>query len=166
MDDLKIYNIDEKIAEAAAAVNIDEETGEITGQDEFNQMLQAGTDKVLSTARYLATREPELEAMKALVKNLRYRIQAEEKRQVFFRSCLVRALSALDKPELSAPDILVKLKKLPPSVVVEDETKIPEQYVKTEVKKSFDLIAMKAQLKAGTEVPGASLKAGYTVAIR
>ena len=80
-DDLRIYNIDQKIDDAAAALTVDEETGEIVGGAEFEKLLQQSADKVLNCARYLAVRENALEAMKAHYKNTSIRIQQEEKRK-------------------------------------------------------------------------------------
>lgn len=166
MDDLKIYNIDQKIGDAAATLTVDEETGEIIGGVEFEALLQQSADKVLNCARYLATRETALDALKAHYKNTSIRIQQEEKRQVWLKQCVIRAVQALHTDTLEAEDIRVKLKKLPASVFVEDENKIPEEFKKQKVTETIDKTKIVTLLKAGQEVPGCSLSRGFRVEIK
>ena len=165
-DDLRIYNIDQKIDDAAAALTVDEETGEIVGGAEFEKLLQQSADKVLNCARYLATRENALEAMKAHYKNTSIRIQQEEKRQSWLKQCVIRAVQALHTDTLEAEDIRVKLKKLPASVFVEDEKLIPEEFKKQKVTETIDKTRIVTALKAGQEVPGCSLSRGFRVEIK
>lgn len=166
MDDLKIYNIDKVIQDAAAAVTVDPETGEIVGQAELEALLQQGQDKVLNTARYLTSRATALEAMKEHMKAMRARIQAEEKRQAFFKECILRALMTLDKTALSDADIEVKMRKMPPSVKIEDESLIPAEFRKQKVEESFDLVGIKNAMKGGTTVPGAMLFSNWGIQIK
>lgn len=157
MDNLRIYNVPALISDAAAKVEIDTETGEITGGDDLEALLKQGEEKILSCGRYLSMRGKDLEAMKEHVKSMQARIKAEERSQAWLKSCMIRAIRALNTTSVEDSDILVKLKKCPPSVFIEDETKIPDCYIVREVKEIADKKAILADLKAGKEVAGCSM---------
>ena len=167
-DDLRIYNIDELVSDAYAKVQVDPETGEITGGEELDAILQQGAEKILSCGRYLAVRARDLEAMKAHVKSMQSRIKAEERSQQWLKTMMIKAVKALNTTSVESTDIVIKLKKLPPSVFVEDETKIPDTYVKRETKtvESVDLRGILADIKAGKEVAGCSIHNGFRVEIK
>jgi hypothetical protein len=57
----------------------------------------------------------------------------------------------------------MKLKKNPPSVVIDDLTQIPTQYQRQKIQVDIDKVAIKAAIKAGEEVPGAHLEQGTSL---
>lgn len=165
-DNLRIYNIDALVGDAAAKVQINPETGEIEGATELEALLAQGEEKVLNCGRYLATRTRALEAMKEHIKDVQARIKAEEKRQSYLRSMMLRAVRALSTTSLEAPDIVVKLRSLPPSVFIENEELIPSKYFELKQDMILDKRAVLNDLKAGREVKGCSLSRGFKVEIK
>jgi Holliday junction resolvase RusA-like endonuclease len=57
----------------------------------------------------------------------------------------------------------MKVKKNPPSVVIDDLTQIPTQYQRQKIQVDIDKVAIKAAIKAGEEVPGAHLEQGTSL---
>lgn len=166
MNELKIYNIDEVVSAAANRVQIDEESGEITGQEELDALLHQSKDKILNTARYLQERKVVLAGMKQAKKDLDARIKREMNYQAFLERCVIEALQFFGTKKEEAPDIAVSLRRLPASVQVLDLEQIPEVFFKIKEVKDLDKIAIKDALKAGTEVPGASLESGVGLSIK
>ena len=165
-DNLRIYNIDALISDAAAKVRVNQETGEIEGADELEALLTQGEEKVLNCGRYLATRSRALDAMKEHIKDIQTRIKAEERRQTYLKSMMLRAIKALNTTDLEAPDIAVSLRKLPPSVFIENEELIPSKYFNLKQDLILDKRAVLAELKAGKEVKGCSLSRGFKLEIK
>lgn len=165
-DDLKIYNIEQKIDDALSAMYVNEETGEIIGGDEVERLLAESAGKVLSTARYIEMRETLVEALKAKRQNISLRIKSEERRLDWLKTQTVRAIQTLHTTSLEDQDTVVKLRKLPPSVFVENEEQIPPRYFNLKQDLILDKKAVLTALKAGEEVKGCSLAQGYALSIK
>ena len=165
-DDLRIYNISQKIDDALSAVSVNEETGEITGGEEVERLLAESSDKVLSTARYIEMRAALVETLKEKKKSIDLRIKTETRRLDWLKAQTIRAIQALNTVSLEDADTVVKLRRLPASVFVEDETKIPTQYLVLKQETALDKKAILADLKAGKTVDGCSLSQGFTVSIK
>lgn len=162
--ELKIYNIADALMQAANAITVDEETGEIVGQEAFDAMLAEGQDKVLDAARYLRTRSFDLKAMEEVAHDLNARIRAEKKRQEWLNERILDAMEAFGVQKIEAPDVCLKVAKKPASVEIFDEDQIPGRYIKTVLEPSKSSI--KEALKRGEDVPGACLKYGFRLSIK
>jgi hypothetical protein len=157
MSDLKIYEIDDAIQSALDAIEVDTETGEILNADRLDAVVADARLKVVSTAKYRAMRKATLKGMEEAYKALGARIKAEKKRDEWLAAMQLRAMHSLGDKSIEAPDILVKIGKLPPSVRILDEAQIPAEYVKAKMETSIDKLAIASDLKAGKSVPGAML---------
>lgn len=74
------------------------------------------------------------------------------------------AMQALGVSELVGSDIRFTLQKSAPSVIVEDESLIPEEFKSTKVTISIDKKKLKDALSL-SDLPGASLKEGVTLKV-
>ena len=61
---MKLYEINDAIRCALDTVQIDEETGEITGAEALHEIEALANDKVEATALYLRESDAEIEAVK------------------------------------------------------------------------------------------------------
>jgi hypothetical protein len=59
--------------------------------------------------------------------------------------------------------ISFQLKKNPPSLIVHDESKIPEQFIETVVTRKVDKTAIKSALKLGEKIDGVELVQGESL---
>lgn len=164
--DLKIYNIPDLIINAASLVEVDEETGELVGKEQLETLVKQSQDKIVDTARYLRTRQFDLIAMEEVKKSLEARIKAEKKRQEWLNNCLLDAMQFMGIQKITSADISLKLAKKPASVLVEDESLIPEDYIRTKVEKSVDKTLIKDALKTGQNIPGVKLVEGFRLSIK
>lgn len=78
-----------------------------------------------------------------------------EKRIEFRRAVIEQAMSVAELPTAQLPGYTITLSARPAQMVVTDEALIPSQYFKAEPK--LDRSALKEALKAGADIPGASL---------
>ena len=61
--------------------------------------------------------------------------------------------------------VLLSIRKNPPSVTIDDQSKIPDRFIRTITEVSVDKAALREELKI-REVPGARLEAGERLEIR
>ena len=92
---------------------------------------------------------------------------AWEKQAEQLEGYVKRTMEAWDKTELVGEGLKIKLKRNPPSVVLDDDYqgKIPEKFWKTVVPppvRSVNKAAIAKALKAGEEVPGVDLNISST----
>lgn len=106
------------------------------------------------------------EAIKTQRDNLAARASRLEAQGEAIRAALQSAMAAAEMARLELAAATLSRRKVPPKVVVEDETKIPSFYWKRADPK-LDLAALKNDMKNGTKVPGAAMgDPSETISIR
>lgn len=98
-------------------------------------------------------------------KELSSRKERYTRRKDAMRSLLLRLLKAADLNKVSLPEATVSIGKGRAGVEIVDEALLPDNVVK--LKREPDKTAIKAELDAGNEVPGAVLRiGGETLTVR
>ena len=124
------------------------------------------SDKVANGIGLIQSLKAMTEAMKAEEKRISNRRKVIEKKTENVKDWYQRNLEAMGKTKVETPRGTMSVQKNPPSLVIDDETKIPDAY--------FDIIPehaelnkekLKAALK-GEEIPGAHLEQGKGLRIR
>lgn len=161
---LKLYEISADYLEAMEGLaDMDDMSTEAIA-DTLEGIAGAWEDKALNVARYVRT----LEAEASVIEDLKWRTEAR------FKSIAATAarLKAYLKAEMErtglrpkAADIAIRMQTNPPSVVVDDESLIPDGYFRTEIVRSMRRIEMAAAMKNGEQVPGAHLERTKRVVI-
>ena len=100
------------------------------------------------------------DSLKAVVADYTARRQRLEARVEGYRALLLKLLIAADLPRLEIAEATVSTRRVPPKVVIDDETAIPADCRKTKTVESIDREAVKTALEAGFTVPGAHLSNG------
>lgn len=77
------------------------------------------------------------------------------------RSAIERAMSVAELHRLELPEATLSLRRVPPGLLILDETAMPDSYFKPSPPK-LDRNALKEALKAGTMIDGARLDNGST----
>ena len=157
MTELKIYEISDALMDALDNVRVDEETGEIVGMDEVNDVKVSAETKIVATAKYIATREALCNAMYAAERSISARKKAETRRLDFLKDQIIKGMQSLDSRLIEAPDVAIQVHQNPESVSIFDESQIPSEFCKTETITTIDKAAIKTALKSGRDVPGARL---------
>jgi len=145
------------------------EFGEEMDAEMFGDTLSSITDAIELKAENIAYVIRNLEADAAVIKEEEQRLaerrKAAENRVKGLKTYLLEQLESAGMKSVKTPLITVSVANNAPSVVVSDESTLPEQYLVPQPPK-VDKKAISAALKAGEEVPGCSLVAGKSVRIK
>lgn len=99
-----------------------------------------------------------IEALDAAIGTLKARQQRIEVRQATRRALIEQAMMLLERKKLERPGATITMAERAPSVKVDDESAIPSRFFTT--KPVLDKKALNEAVKAGEDVPGASLTNG------
>lgn len=145
----------------ASAAAVREALGDDDDTQAFWDTLEGETDalefadKLLAFAQEAAAME---DAIAAQIDQLRARKERMARRQSAAKANLLALLDATGEKKMERPIATVSRRAGSLSVHITDEAAIPTQLCK--VVKTPDKTAIKAQLKAGETVPGATLERG------
>jgi hypothetical protein len=121
------------------------------------------TDKVLNISRFIVNMEGLAESIQEAEKRMKARRQAAENSATRLREYLLSMMQATGVAQAVSGDIQVSLSRIPPSVRIVDETKIPEKFMRTKV----TVEPNKTAIKEAGGCPGAEIVTGqYRVAIK
>lgn len=136
-------------------------------QDEVNNALLTLEDELQEKGenciKYLDSLQDNIDAAKANKKKLDAYIKALESRKKRVEKACIYALDTLQVKSIMTGWGEMKVKKNPPSVVIDDLMQIPTQYQRQKIQVDVDKVAIKAAIKAGEEVPGAHLEQGTSL---
>jgi hypothetical protein len=105
-------------------------------------------------------------ALRSRLVNMRERLTRIEARAEKKRALVASVMDRADLRKLTEPDFTVSLRPTAQPLVITAESEIPATYWKPQAPK-LDRSALIASLKAGEQVPGASLgNGGVTIAVR
>ncbi len=98
------------------------------------------------------------DAIKSRIDGMAKRKAAAEKREEAFRALILRLLQKADLRKVSLPEATLSIAAVPPSVVIVDETAIPDNCYR--VKKEINKPVIKALFANGETVPGCAMSNG------
>lgn len=153
---IKIYSIPEIHRQMLDGVRVDEETGEILGRDELIEFEGKAEEKIENTLLYVKEREVLASAIAEEIQSLQKRLKAERNRIGWLKEYATQSFESLGLEKIESSKIRIKWRMNAPSVLIEDEGKIPELYWKHPAP-VLDKIGLLADLKAGVAVDGASM---------
>ena len=136
-------------------------------QDDVNNALLTLEDELQEKGenciKYLDSVQDKIDAAKANKKKLDAYIKTLENRKKRVEKACIYALDTLQVKSIMTGWGEMKIKKNPPSVIIDDLTQIPTQYQRQKIQVDIDKVAIKAAIKAGEEVPGAHLEQGTSL---
>jgi Siphovirus Gp157 len=133
---------------------------------DIERYLQAEVAKVDSLSNYLAMCESQQSAAKSEIERLRARASMWENREERVRSYVQRVMEQGGYKKLEGRTATFMLRAVPASVVIIDESEIPEEFKRTVVSVSLDKGAIKKAIHEGRNVPGADLSMGKNALVR
>lgn len=155
---MTLYEINQEIEAAIAAMfdEVDEETGEVKpGTVELlNQLQVARDEKIENIGVYIKNLTAEAAAIKAEEKNLKARREAKENRAERLKKYLTDQLGGENWTKSAKVSLTFRTSS---PVEIDDESKIPEQYMKVKTEMAPDKTAIKKAIDAGEKVPGAHI---------
>lgn len=156
---MKLYEINDRIYELLNQEVIDPETGEIldvNGFDQLKELELAREVKIENTGLFIKNLDADIAALKEEEKRLAERRKAKENKANYTKRFLSDFLKNEEVSKFETARCKLSFRKSE-SVTIEDETLIPDEFIKTETIKNPMKNDIKKALKAGKEVPGAGL---------
>jgi hypothetical protein len=161
---MNLYEISEKYREAILAIS-EMEPEEMTDEDQQQRISKALGDiedsfqnKALAIGKYISQESFSAEALKTVELRIQQRRKSAEKRVTWLTEYLRSNMEHLGFGDISDPEIKLKLKRLPPKVILEDESIIPESFKESKIEVLIRRAQIMDALKSGTAVPGAFLR--------
>ena len=114
--------------------------------------------KARNVAAFIRNSQAEVDAVKEAAKKLSQRAATEQKAIDRMIDYLKFNMEQAGITEIRSPELLLKIKTNPPSVIIDDELSIDKKYKSEKVTISVDKTAIKKDIQAGNEVVGAHLE--------
>lgn len=153
---MRLYEISDKYEKLIDQL-YDAETGEINSLSvkELSNLQQSSEEKCIAIASFIENMEYERKAIEEAKNRMARRESLLKKKISSIKTYMLSNMERLDIKKISSPYFDITLCKNPPSVEIYDETIIPKQYHKVEIK--FDVAKLRHDLLNGIEVKGARL---------
>lgn len=154
---LSLYTIEKEYLQIADALI--ENGGELTEELELALLINKEQLQVKSAgyAFVIKDKQAEIEAIDKEIERLTNLKKVRDNAIERLKTSIKQAMEMYGVEKIESNTITITLAKSPASVLIEDESLIPEFYIKSEVKKSILKKEIANDLKAGLEVKGASL---------
>lgn len=160
-----LYDYKEAYLEALNAVQVDEETGEISGFEAFEKAEGDLLEKIEAVACYIKDLDAFGKALKAEADNLDKRAKTITNKAAYLRNRLTACMDSIGQDKYESPKCRVSFRSSKQTVIT-DEAAIPAVYVTIVEERKIDKNAIKAELAAGHEVSGASLQVNRNIQIK
>ncbi len=163
---MNLYQISQEYEQILDELYDDEGNVNQTALIKLEENGVAMEKKAIAIASYIKNLEAEREAIKQAKQQMAEREKRNKKREDELTGYLLSNMERRGITKVSCPYFNIKLKKCPPSVQIQDETQLPEEYIRTKIEKSPDKIKMLQEMKVGVIIPGACLQQNMTLEIR
>ena len=146
--------------EDAVISGADADTGEI---DDvlvalLDEIQMSAEDAVIGAANVYRSAKAEVDAYRQEEKHLAEMREKLEARIDAFSAAVEKFCTRMGIEKIDGTRAKVGFKKNPPSVKVDNEAEIPEEFIRVKTEKSIDKSAIKKAIQSGKEVPGAHLE--------
>lgn len=166
MSGISLYQMVDEYKQALAGLaelDIDEQTL----ADTLEGLTGELTVKAQNVAAFALNLEAESEAIKAVERRLADRRKAIENRSKRLREYLLCNMKSACISEIAAIDKSFRIRVMAgrESVVIDDESSIPAEFVRTKTIAEPDKVALGKAIKDGAEIPGAHVERKPTLKI-
>lgn len=152
-----IFEIDSEIMNC-----VDPETGEIIDPEKLEALQIKRERKIENVALWVKNLRYEAQNLKAEREALAERENAAKRKIEGLEAYLETALAG---QKFETPKVKISFRKST-AVVITNESKLPEIYIKTKVEKSPDKLAIKEAFKTNIQIPGAILAEKTNIQIK
>jgi len=139
------------------------ENGEISQEQFAESLMKVEENKIEKCGNaicYLNMLKHNIENMKAEEKRINTMRKSLESRTKNIEETFTYVLSRMGDKEIITRYGIMKIRKNPPSVVIDDETKIPAKYTSQKITITPDKTKIKKAIQNGENVEGARLEQG------
>ena len=165
---MKLYEITGELSQAIDLYNRAETDEDLAKLEETLNSLQMSFDqKAVAVAKHILNTEADVRAIGEEIGRLVTLRDRAKKQADRFRRYVFSAMQAVGTKEVDGVTLKLKIKKNPPAVIIEDETKIDEKYMRIIPEhKEPDKDAIKQAWKAGLGVNGTKDEQGERLEIK
>jgi len=151
-----LYELTKELKECEQLLMAGELTEEMLA-DTLNALSSEFKSKAVNVGLFIKSVEQMSEACKNEQARLKDRQQSFDKKVEQMKTYLLENLIAIGETKITDPLITISTRKPTKACQIDDENKVPEQYVKTKTVTSIDKRTLLADLKNGEEIEGVSL---------
>lgn len=167
---MSLYSLTEQYRSLLVLADSETDIPEDVLRDTLEGLTGELTQKATNVARFVANQDAMAEAIDNAAEQMKLRSKRLRNRTAYLRQYLLVNMQAAGMQKLDTPDLVVAIKKNPPSVVVFDEAAIPADFKRTPPPAPPpvpvpDKALIRDALQAGTEVPGARLEQGMRLVV-
>jgi len=156
----KLYEISDRYLQALSYFEGDLE--EDAAKDTLESIEGEAEEKALSIAKFAGNLKAEAVAIDNAIKQMQARKNALYSKSEWLKNYLKINMEAMEISEIKCPYFVLKIKKNPPSVVIDDENLIPDEFKSEVITIKID----KAGIKKAGGCDGASLVSGTRLDIK
>ena len=158
----RLYEITGQFRELAALADGDDEGLAVAVRDTMGAIEAEFNDKALAVSHVILNFDADIAALDSEIDRLQERKRLITNRQKEIKDYLRENMEATGITKISCPLFTITCAKGRESVVVDDESKLPDELMRVKTEISPDKAAIAAKLKAGEDVPGARLERGQS----
>lgn len=136
-----------------------------TLSDTLDGIVCEFNDKAVAILSFAENMNSDIDALSNEIKRLQARKKVFENRKARLREYLLYNMEKSGITKIECPQFTASLRKGVESVEIQDQNRLPDDYVSVEVVEKPDKAAIKRDLKAGKEIQGATLVRGATTII-
>jgi hypothetical protein len=148
---MSLFDIKNDYLKALNELSSMEDMPEDAIRDTLEGIEGAFDDKAVNVAAFIKNLEAEATAIDNAVSEMQKRSKRLKSKGVALNQYLLDSMKAIDKKAISSPYFELKIKNNPASLIIDDETMIPAEYIETVVSEKVDKKAIKAHLKDSAE---------------
>ncbi|MDO5785684.1 MAG: siphovirus Gp157 family protein [Eubacteriales bacterium] len=154
---LSLYELSQCYRDAFDNLEIDEATGEITNFADVDFLDSSFEDKAINCALYIKGLDAEIEAYKTEEERLKNWRKAAEKKRESFMEYIESCMDEVGKTKIQDPRARLSFRKSE-QLIVDDPDMLPRKFIVVKTEEKPDKTAIKAAIKAGTEISGAHIE--------
>lgn len=163
---MKLYEINAEYRDILNDIDNEDEQVRTNALAKLESNALAVKEKIIAVASFIKNMEAEHDAIKEAKTQMAEREKRFKKKIDDLESYLQANMEMRGISHISCPYFDIKLVKNPPSVNVEDEDKLDQEYIRTITEHKIDKAKLKEHLLAGVIIEGASLKQGTSLRIK
>lgn len=160
-----LYELSFEYLSAIEKIEVNEETGEISGYEELEAIAKEFDDKVENVALFIKNEIAFIEAMKKEERSIADRRKQHERKLDYLMNYVSNEMLTTGKTKIETEKVRLSFRKSE-SVEIEDADKLTEDYLTVRTTQIPNKTAIKKAIKAGIQVEGAYLATNQNLQIK
>ena len=162
---MKLYEISEMYRRALEELTVADEIPEDVISDTLEGLAGDFRDKAIAVAAYTLELKAEAEAIDAAAQRMLERRGWKLNKMEWLKSYLLREMDWMEIKAIENTEISLSVVKNSPKVLIDDQAKIPMQYIGETVIRNVRKKDILRDISSGKTVPGARLAQTYRLKI-